>query len=246
MPQAWLNEWWSSEMVSIHRGPKALSLMLNALGEPTRRRAYEAVREARRPMSRADVAHVLGIGVRLAAFHLDKLVAEGLLSAYYAREEGRRGGPGSGRPPKWYVAGRNGFDITVPPRRHDLAAMILLRAAAGPDRGPESIAKEARACGRNLARHGAGQGFETLLSGLGYEPGQGSGGIDLLNCPFHELADEDRNTVCAMNLALLQGITDVVPGHTPVFEPRPDYCCVRLIPSEGSSPAGTAEGEDSP
>jgi predicted ArsR family transcriptional regulator len=232
-------------MSRVHRGPKALTWLLNALGEPTRRRAYEAVREARRPLSRADVAEILGIGVRLAAFHLDKLVAEGLLTAYYAHQEGRRGGPGSGRPPKWYVAGPNGFDITLPPRRHDLAALILLRAAGRSGGSLVSIAGEARSCGRSLAAERvSSQDLEALLSGLGYEPSQVSGaGIDLLNCPFHELVDEDRKTACSMNLALLQGVTDVLRGpYVAVPEQRPGSCCVRLVPSEDPTASESTQG----
>ncbi|MBT2523288.1 metalloregulator ArsR/SmtB family transcription factor [Arthrobacter sp. ISL-28] len=232
-------------MTRVHRGPKALTWLINALGEPTRRRAYEAVREARAPMSRADVAQVLGIGVRLAAFHLDKLVDEGLLSAYYARQAGRRGGPGSGRPPKWYVAGANGFDITLPPRRYDVAARILLRAAAGPEGRPAGIVDAARSCGRSLAERAPGQDLESLLSGLGYEPRPVSGNCtDLLNCPFHELVEEDRNLVCSLNLALLRGATDALKGSHVVAVPeqRPGYCCVRLIPHGDPTTTDSGQG----
>ncbi|MEZ2390683.1 helix-turn-helix transcriptional regulator [bacterium RCC_150] len=218
-------------MSRVHRGPKALTWLLAALGEPTRRRAYEAVREARRPMSRVEVAEMVGIGVRLAAFHLDKLVSEGLLTAYYARPAGNKGGPGAGRPPKWYVAGTDGFDITLPPRRHDLAAMILLHSLEGPAGGSrERLLEEARRCGRGLAEQAASQDLEPLLSGMGYEPHPAPGrGIDLSNCPFHELANEDRDRICPMNLALLRGITEVISGsHALVQEQREGFCCVRL------------------
>jgi predicted ArsR family transcriptional regulator len=190
------------------------------------------------------VAVALGIGVRLAAFHLDKLVNEGLLSAYYARPVGNKGGPGAGRPPKWYVAGTDGFDITLPPRRHDIAAMILLRSLEGPVGGSrERLLEEARRCGRGLAEQAASQDLEPLLSGMGYEPHPAPGqSIDLSNCPFHELADEDRDTVCPMNLALLQGITDVASGsYTPMPEQRAGFCCVRLIPGEVPG-TGQAQG----
>jgi predicted ArsR family transcriptional regulator len=221
-------------MSRVHRGPKALTWVLSALGEPNRRRAYEAVLEARRPVSRVDVAKALGIGVRLAAFHLDKLVDEGLLSTYFARQEGRRGGPGSGRPPKWYVASPQGFDITLPPRRNDLAAGILLHAVAGSAGSRQRVMEEARRRGRILAEQTPGQDLEPLLSGLGYEPRPAPGEcIDLLNCPFHELAETERETVCSMNLALLQGVTEVVAGaHVAVPEQRAGYCCVRLVPDE--------------
>lgn len=226
-------------MSRVHRGPRALTWVLSALGEPTRRRAYEAVRQARRPMSRADVAESLGIGIRLAAFHLDKLVDEGLLTAHYARQEGRKGGPGSGRPPKWYAASPHGFDISVPPRRHDIAAKILLHSISGPEAGgQERVLNEARRCGRSLAEHSAHKELEPLLADLGYEPRPVPGHcVDLLNCPFHELADEDRGTVCAMNLALLQGVTEVLSGpQIPVPDQRPGFCCVRMVPEKSAVP----------
>jgi predicted ArsR family transcriptional regulator len=227
-------EGWSGGMSRVYRGSRALTWVLGALGEPTRRRAFEAVRAARRPMSRADVAEALGIGVRLAAFHLDKLVDEGLLSAHYARQAGRKGGPGSGRPPKWYVAGQHGFEISVPPRRHDIAAMILLHSVNGSGGSREKVLEEALRCGRSLAEHSPGQDLEPLLSKLGYEPDQRPDQfIDLLNCPFRELADEDRDTTCSMNLALLQGVTEVLRGsHRAVPEQRPGFCCVRLLPEK--------------
>ncbi|MBT2521882.1 metalloregulator ArsR/SmtB family transcription factor [Arthrobacter sp. ISL-28] len=239
-------------MSRVHRGPRALTWVLGALGEPTRRRAYEAVRQARRPVSRADVAQELGIGVRLAAFHLDKLVDEGLLSAHYARPEGRKGGPGSGRPPKWYSASSHGFDISVPPRRHDIAAMILLRSvttsAGSSGVSPERVLQEARRCGRSLAEHSRDHDLAQLLSVLGYEPNQApDGSIDLVNCPFHELADEDRHTTCSMNLALLQGVTEVLPGsHRAAPEQRSGFCCVRLFPENQSHPSASPDGQYGP
>ena len=96
---------------------------------------------------------------------------EGLLSTYYAREAGRRGGPGSGRPPKWYVADPHRFDITLPPRRNDLAAMILLRVAARSGAvNRERVMEEARQYGNELAGQAAGQDLPELLTGLGYDP----------------------------------------------------------------------------
>lgn len=227
-------------MSTFHRGGHALTWLFGALGEPTRRRIYETVREARGPMSRAGVADSLGIGLRLAAFHLDKLVHEGLLSAYYARPEGSRGGPGAGRPPKWYVAGSNGFDITVPPRRHDLAALILLRAVIGAEKSADTrLLEEARRCGRELAGETPGRELEPVLDELGYEPRPAAGRcIDLLNCPFHELVEEAQETVCAMNLALLKGVTDAIPSpQVAVLQPREGYCCVKLVPEPAPNPA---------
>ena len=61
---------------------------LSVLDDPARRAAYLAVRTADAPLSRAEVADAVGISVRLATFHLEKLLSEGFLDATYARDEG--------------------------------------------------------------------------------------------------------------------------------------------------------------
>src|SRR5215211_639766 len=109
----------------IERGVPGLNRLVRALGEPTRRAVYLAVEHARRPMTRLEVADTLHISRRLAAFHLDKLTEEGLLDVHYARPPGRPGGPGAGRSAKWYRASSVEFDLTIPPRRSDIAARVL-------------------------------------------------------------------------------------------------------------------------
>src|SRR4051794_41928207 len=72
-----------------------------ALAEPPRRRLYEYVVRRPHPVSRDDVAGALGVPRPTAAFHLDRLVADGLLDVHYERRTGRTG-PGAGRPAKLY------------------------------------------------------------------------------------------------------------------------------------------------
>jgi predicted ArsR family transcriptional regulator len=227
-------------MTTVHRGRRGLNWLLNALGEPTRRRVYEVVRQARRPVTRADVAEAMGIGVRLAAFHLDKLVDQRLLTAHYARQPGRRSGPGAGRTAKWYTLGPDVFDISVPPRRHDIAAQILLRTVHGSGRAVQkTLIAQARECGREVGRHAARPALEPLLTTLGYEPRVSADRtIELMNCPFQELVTEAQETVCSMNLALLNGLMETVDNrHLAVLEPRDDYCCVRLAYRPGHAEA---------
>src|SRR4051812_25312696 len=72
---------------------------LAPLAEGTRRELYAYVRAQAAPVTRDEAAEFAGISRKLAAFHLDKLVAAGLLEA--GREV-----PGAqrrlGRPPKSY------------------------------------------------------------------------------------------------------------------------------------------------
>lgn len=68
-----------------------------ALEDPQRREIYLFVRRAHRAITREDVAAGVGVSRNLAAFHLERLLEAGLLSADYARPPGRSG-PGAGRP----------------------------------------------------------------------------------------------------------------------------------------------------
>src|SRR4051812_43244271 len=72
-----------------------------ALAEPTRRRLYEYVVRQASAVGRDDVAEALDVPRATAAFHLDRLVADGLLDVHFERRSGRTG-PGAGRPAKLY------------------------------------------------------------------------------------------------------------------------------------------------
>src|SRR5512134_481393 len=98
-----------------------------ALEDDLRRRMYLFVRGLRRPASREEVAHALGVSRKLAAFHLDKLVERGLLVATYARPPGR-GGRGAGRSAKYYEPSDREFEISIPERNYDVIGTVLLRA----------------------------------------------------------------------------------------------------------------------
>src|SRR5436305_8219169 len=121
------------------------------LTEPTRRAAYDVVRAARRALTRDEVAAATGISRRLAAFHLDLLAEGGLLTVDFARPPGRTG-PGAGRPSKRYRVSEVEVEVSLPPRRYDLAARVLARAVAEPDDGPpaERAAAIARDEGRRI------------------------------------------------------------------------------------------------
>ena len=55
-----------------------------ALEDQLRRGMYTYIRQAARPVSRDEAGGAVGISRKLAAFHLDKLVEAGVLSAHYA------------------------------------------------------------------------------------------------------------------------------------------------------------------
>ena len=216
---------------------------VHLLTEPTRRAVYDAVRAGREPMTRDEVAASTGISRRLAAFHLDLLAEGGLLSVDYARPAGRRGGPGAGRPSKRYAAEEVEVEVSLPPRRYDIAARVLARAVAEPgegsahDRAVVIAQEEGQRLGglhRPGGRMSADRTLETtaeVLTELGYEPTREGGCVRLRNCPFHAVVDVAPQLVCSLNDALIGGILDGIDGSdavTAALDGVPPDCCVTV------------------
>lgn len=127
---------------------------LSSLDDPTRRALFDYVAAQGAPVSRDVAAEAVGVDRSVAAYHLDRLVADGLVTTSYFRPHGR-GGPGAGRPAKHYEPSGEEIVVSVPPRDYRLAAELLARAAdADPDpQSPVRAALEsaARELGRELA-----------------------------------------------------------------------------------------------
>ena len=100
------------------------------LAEPVRQRLYRYLRDRREPVSREEAARSAGISVKLAAFHLDRMVEAGLLDVEYRRLTGRVG-PGAGRPAKVYSVSERAFEIALPQTRYALAASMMATALSG-------------------------------------------------------------------------------------------------------------------
>src|SRR5699024_9348414 len=118
---------------------------LAALEEPTRRALYFHVVENDAEISRNQAARALGLSANLAGFHLDRLVADGLLEASYRRLSGRSG-PGAGRPAKLYRRAQRQIQFSLPQREYELAAKILA-AAVSTNQTPEMAATLATTAG---------------------------------------------------------------------------------------------------
>jgi predicted ArsR family transcriptional regulator len=218
---------------------------LAGLGDPLRRALYRHVAERGVPVSRDDAALAIGISRPLAAYHLDKLVDDGLLEARYQRR-GSRQGPGAGRPAKHYVRADRPIELSLPAR--DYAALAELLAGAV-EADPSGAARTA--LNRAAASLGAELGTEAVshpgqddhpghvlaalrqtLAARGYEPYEDAdGSIRLRNCPFDRIAAHHRQLVCGANHAMLQALTDHLDGDPPVqavLDPQPGRCCVAL------------------
>lgn len=209
-----------------------------ALGEPTRRRLYEFVARAGGGVSRDQAARGADTTRALAAFHLDKLVEAGLLEVEYRRLSGRSG-PGAGRPSKLYRRAATDVTVNLPPRHYDLGGALLADALATSRSrsAKEAVTRTARARGRELGaatKEGGSRRAKpeaavlAALTAQGYEPCVKDREIRLRNCPFHALASRQRELVCGMNLALLEGLLEGLgdAGYEARLAPEPGWCCV--------------------
>jgi predicted ArsR family transcriptional regulator len=228
------------------------------LDEPKRRQLYQLVAASERPVGRDEAAAALGISRELAAFHLDRLVAAGMLDTEYKRLGGRRG-PGAGRPAKLYRRADRELVVSFPPRHYDLAADLMATALdrLSGETGTTAAAAAARergsAAGAAIRRRlGARSGARRLLAGLldvlrgaGYEPqvDASTGTLFLRNCPYHALTADHRELTCGMNIAWAEGVVDSLGSPVSAeLAPEPGRCCVVFRAAPGESDMATAFG----
>jgi predicted ArsR family transcriptional regulator len=227
--------------------PEALAAVA-ALADPVRRRIYEGVRRAHDPITRDEAAAGAGISRNLATFHLDKLVAAGLL-----RVEAAAGRAGRvGRRPKVYLLAATEVAVTIPQREYELAAEVLADALTQLPAPTASAAVEASACDRGRrAGEAAAAGLRgrlgleramtattELLEACGFAPrSDDDGTITFGNCPFHRLAERSRTLICGLNHAYVRGVLEGL-GSDRVLDaelaPMAGRCCVRVRPASGA------------
>ena len=218
---------------------------VSSLAEPQRRALYRFVVSHGDAVSKDEAAEAMGVARSVAGFHLDRLVADGLLTTEYRRLTGRQG-PGAGRPAKLYRRAAGELSVSLPSRHYDVAAALLAAAITDAIHNSRPVGAALREVatsrGRKvggLARRAAGAQpsrralLDAALGALednGYEPRSHDGEVVLANCPFHALVEEQRELVCGMNLDLLSGMTDALGDDvlTARLEPSDDTCCVRL------------------
>ena len=214
------------------------------LAEDLRRRMYLFIRAQRRPVSRDEAAAAVGISRKLAAFHLDKLIEAGLLTAGYHRLSGRTG-PGAGRPSKVYEPTDVQLSVSIPSRSYDFAGRVLVSALAGSstmsrDEVRAAAREQGVTLGRqikderrlgSLSRKKAVAIASEALYERGYEPYlDDRGSLRLGNCPFHALAKQSVEIVCGLNQAFIEGLLSGLDADelVAVLDPRPGECCVRV------------------
>jgi predicted ArsR family transcriptional regulator len=229
---------------------------IGALADPVRHQLYRFVCSQPAPVSRDQAADAVGIPHHQAKFHLDRLTAEGLLETDYARLTGRSG-PGAGRTAKMYRRARRDIAISLPQREYELAGRLMAAAIARSATTGEPVVEVL-----SQISHDYGQTIGTsacqqppadaaaalelaiaVLSKYGYEPRRSNGSpdhqVELANCPFHALAQEQTELACNMNHALITGVADALAPHGPDarLQPGPARCCVVLKRPPSVTPA---------
>lgn len=206
--------------------------------EPQRLRLFEHV-QAAGVCTVNELATGLGVGRSLVTFHLGKLIEAGFIEA--AAPE--RPPAARGRPALHYrVTGRE-LAVTVPPRRYDLLAGVLLEGVALHEAGESAHASALRAARRRGAELGerfrngrplrttAGRfaRLERLLVVLGYTPRRATDQLTVRNCPFEKLRLLDTQQVCSLNRALSDGYLAGLGLDEHLcteLRSEPDACCV--------------------
>jgi predicted ArsR family transcriptional regulator len=230
---------------------------LALLVDRTRRAIFLHAASSPVEVSRDEAAAAVGVSRKLAVFHLEKLVDAGLLEPVYRRLTGRSG-PGAGRPAKLYRRSSRRFEVSLPARRYELAARILVEAlqtAGEPDLEP--VRRTAREVGIGIGRSlwtraGPRPAQERLrsemlrtLTEFGFQPLRDDGLVRLRNCPFEALARDHRSLICDMNLALLTGLRDGsrTTSLIPELDPVPGCCCVVFRRNYERRATGAASAE---
>lgn len=219
--------------------------LTSALGDPTRRAIFIAVRESGDPMTSSGVAALFGIHANVARHHLDKLAADGYLRVTHRRQLDRQG-PGAGRPAKCYEATAKVIDLHFPSRRADVLIELLLRVI---DRvGSEGLASVAEQVGREYGEEIAAEigtpgesGYDEAvkavaeaMTGIGFHMSPDLDGHRLLTsvCPFGDAANGHPDVVCSLDRGMVGGLfTRLSQGCEPILHPTPaEDVCVTDVP----------------
>lgn len=193
-------------------------------------------------VTRDQAAKVLGITRRTAAFHLDKLAEAGLVDVSFKRVSGRTG-PGAGRSSKLYRRSARRLNVSIPSRNYELMARLLASVLkhTQAESAPHHLEAQARAFGLSIGAAARKQvtrpssrkrllkALVEELTTLGFEPfDDGSRTLRLRNCPYHDMAREDADFVCSMNLNLMLGLAEGLDLSevSPTRQPIDGMCCV--------------------
>ncbi|MGD2101410.1 MAG: helix-turn-helix domain-containing protein [Acidimicrobiia bacterium] len=221
-----------------------ISDLTSALGDPTRRAIYIAVRESVEPLTTSKVATLFDIHPNVARHHLDRLAEDGYLKVSHQR---RAGGPGAGRPAKTYESTSKEVSVHFAPRRFEMLTEMLFKVLEelSPPDVSDIAEKVGRSYGEQLAAEigapdepgydEAVQAVASAMTGLGFSVDPDVEGQRLLtsHCPFGATATSHPEVICSLDRGIVAGLFGAlsVPCN-PVVIPHTelDDECVTQVP----------------
>lgn len=223
---------------------RRISDLTSALGDPTRRAIYIAVRESAEPMTASKVASLFDLHPNVARHHLDRLAGDGFLKI---ADQRKTGGPGAGRPAKVYQASSKEVTVHFAPRRFEMLTEMLFQVLAevAPDDVSAVAERVGRAYGKRLASEIGGpedpgyedavQAVASAMTGLGFSVDPDVEGQRLLtsHCPFGETATNHPEVICSLDKGIVAGLFGGLSvSCNPVVIPHKalDEDCVTRIP----------------
>ena len=140
--------------------------------------------------------------------------------------------------------------MSLPHREYELAGRLMAEAIAGSaatgDPAVEVLHQIAHDYGRTIGDTAVDEGpadrptpsqrwqvAAAVLTEHGYQPRRVDSEMQLANCPFHALAQQQTELACGMNHALICGVAEALTPHSPRarLDPQPQRCCVVLTAS---------------
>jgi len=213
----------------------AVVAVTSAFGDPTRRDIYLYVRTSGDGAKAAQVAEHFDLHPNVARHHLEKLAAGGYLDVELVRHES------AGRPSKRYRAAARDTQLSFPPRRDDLLAILLARAlerlpvdearALAEEVGYEygrAIAARMEPSERHRSAKAAVATVADALTAHGFAAHAESRGTALTlvaeHCPFGDAARQYPHVLCAVDTGMVKGMLEGLYGETSpmITESRPD------------------------
>jgi len=191
-------------------------------------------------MTVTDIADRVGLHPNTIRFHLTSLINQGLI-AQHSEEREMRGRPHilySVIPSKIY-AGRRNYRL--------LAQVLITFVADGAHLKRRNLVAAGEVWGRRLAAQRPSaegvlptQRVLDTLDELGFAPEMtmysSRPKISMNHCPFLEAAEQNRTTVCAVHLGLMQGMLQgyQAPWSVTRLDPfvRPSLCLAALASAE--------------
>ncbi len=220
-----------------------ISDLTQALGDPTRRAIYVAVRESPEPMTTSKVAELFELHPNVARHHLDILTTDEYLKVSSSKPTSS---PGAGRPAKSYEATSKEVAVHFAPRRFEMLVEMLFQVLE--ELAPENIAEVAEGVGRSYGKQlaaeigvqedpgydAAVQAVASAMTGLGFSMDPDVEGQRLLtsHCPFGETATDHPEVICSLDRGIVTGLFGALSFECdPVVIPHKDlsHACVTRV-----------------